>query len=49
MADRKQPKQKPAKSQEIPAWKRKDAMRDLKKAGRANERALRPIRRPQKH
>ncbi|HEY5625026.1 MAG TPA: hypothetical protein VIT93_00910 [Dehalococcoidia bacterium] len=48
MADEKQPKQKPAKTPEIPAWKRKEAMRDQKRAGRGNERA-RPIRQPQKH
>ncbi len=49
MADKKKPKQKTPKSDEIPAWKRKDAMRNLKKAARANERVSRPVRRPQKH
>ncbi len=49
MADKKKPKQKTPKSDEIPAWKRKDAMRSLKKASRANERVSRPVHRPQKH
>ena len=46
MADK---KQKTPKAHEIPAWKRKDAMRNLKKSARANERASRPVHRPQKH
>ena len=32
MAEKKQPKKKTTKNQEIPAWKRKDAMRSQKKA-----------------
>ncbi len=50
MADKKQPKKKKktTKSQEIPAWKRKDAMRN-QKASWANQSAPRPVHRPQKH
>ena len=50
MADKKQPKKKKkTKSQEIPAWKRKDAMRNQKMAGWANDAVPRPVHRPQKH
>ena len=50
MADKKQPKKKTkTKSQEIPDWKRKDAMRSQKKASWANQSAPRPVHRPQKH
>ena len=49
MADKKKPTQKTPKGDEIPAWKRKDAMRGLKKAARSNDRASRPVRQPQKH
>jgi hypothetical protein len=50
MAQKKQPKKKKApKSNEVPAWKRKDAMRNQKKASWANQSAARPVHRPQKH
>ncbi|MCH8051070.1 MAG: hypothetical protein J4N36_03450 [Chloroflexi bacterium] len=49
MAEKKQPKQKTPKTNEVPAWKRKDAMRNQKKAGWANQSAPRPVHRPQKH
>ena len=49
MAEKKQPKKKKkTKSQEIPAWKRKDAMRN-QKASWASQSAPRPVHRPQKH
>jgi len=49
MANKKQPKKKTPKGSEIPAWKRKDAMRNQKKAGWASRSAARPVQRPQKH
>ncbi len=50
MAEKKQPKKKKkTKSQEIPDWKRKDAMRNQKKASWAKQSAPRPVHRPQKH
>ncbi len=49
MADKKKPKQKTPRSNEIPAWKRREASRDLKRAARGNDRASRPVRQPQKH
>ena len=49
MADKKQPKKKKKKkSQEIPDWKRKDAMRS-QKGNWAKQAAPRPVHRPQKH
>ncbi len=50
MAEKKQPKKKKkTKSQEIPDWKRKDAMRSQKNSSRSNQSAPRPVHRPQKH